>query len=628
MQKFDVVVVGGGHAGIEAANASACIGVNTAIMTMELEAIGRMSCNPAIGGVAKGQIVRDIDALGGVMGVLSDRAGIHFRMLNNSKGPAVWGPRAQQDMDLYSELAQDYLKKLSNLSFIQDQLFDFIWNPNGEYPYLLKGETGQEYLTKNVIITSGTFLGAVMYTGLDSEVGGRFGEAAATKLADTIKGLGIQTRRLKTGTPARIKEASIDFSQVEVQHGDPDPFKFSFRTPEGVVQNKITCWITRTSEQTHEALRKGFDRSPMFTGKIKGLGPRYCPSIEDKIARFAEKDSHQIFLEPEGIDSGRIYINGFSSSLPKEVQHEAISSLPGLQNMEVIRYGYAVEYDAIYAKQLHPTMEMKEFPGLYFAGQVCGTSGYEEAAGQGMVAGINAAQNIKGLEPFILGRADSYIGVMIDDLVSMDIGEPYRMFTSRAEYRLFLRQDNAEERLMKKGYDLGLVSGELWKKYQAREELYNNSVEHLKNTTVSFKKANPYLSSINSAPLKESVKAQNLVKRPGVEFDKVLELSDFPYELSKEEKVSVYAHFLYQGFYDRQMNEIERQKKLENLKIPQNFSYMDIEALSIEARQKLSEFKPLTIGQAQKVAGVRPTDISTLIYFIDHKLKQTATAEN
>lgn len=616
MKKYDVIVIGGGHAGIEAAWAASSLGVQTAMLTMDTQAIGRMSCNPAIGGVAKGQIVRDIDALGGLMGVLSDRAGIQFKMLNSSKGPAVWGPRAQQDMDLYSDVSQEYLSQKACLDLLNGELAKF--KIHGPRSFELKTLTGETYHCAHVIITSGTFLGAVMHTGEETSIGGRIGEDSAMELSQYIQSLGIKTRRLKTGTPARLKADSLDYTKTEVQYGDESPVAFSFRT-DWELQNHATCWITRTQAQTHDILREGFDKSPMFTGKIKGLGPRYCPSIEDKIDRFADKDSHQLFLEPEGIDSGRIYVNGFSSSLPAEIQERALKTIPGLENVEILKMGYAVEYDAIDATQLNATMEMKDFPGLYFAGQVCGTSGYEEAAAQGMIAGINSARAVQGLAPFILGRTDSYIGVMIDDLIRLNIDEPYRMFTSRAEYRLFLRHDNAEERLLPKGRELGLVDDDTWAKYQDSRQRVQAISTALSETKITMEVANEYLESIPSSPLKESVKAEKIVKRPGVDFNQVLTWLVLPDDLTTKDKLEAFARTLYSGFYDRQMKDIERHRKMENFLIPEGFDYHLAIALSMEARNKLTEHRPQTIGQAQQIAGVRPADISALIYHLKQK---------
>ena len=614
LNEYDLVVIGGGHAGIEAAHAGAKMGVKTLMITMEVSAIGRMSCNPAIGGVAKGQMVRDLDAIGGLMGVLADQAGIQFRMLNSSKGPAVWGPRAQQDMDLYSELAQKTLKILPNLDLKDGELQKFTRHTNGVFE--LVTDTNEVFFAKTVVITSGTFLSAVMHTGESKTAGGRIGEKSANELSNYLHQNGIKTRKLKTGTPARLKASSLDYSKTEVQHGDESPWAFSFRT-QAPLSNEATCWITNTSAKTHAILRSGFDRSPMFTGKIQGLGPRYCPSIEDKVNRFSEKDSHQLFLEPEGKDTGRIYVNGFSSSLPKEIQEEALRTIPGLENCEILRHGYAVEYDAIDATQLQPTLEVRTLPGLFFAGQVCGTSGYEEAAAQGLLAGINAALKVKGEAPFLIGRSESYIGVMIDDLANIPLNEPYRMFTSRAEYRLFLRHDNAEFRLMKKGVDLGLADQDVYDRYLDSRAKIEKTRSYLQSTKVTEAEVNPYLETIGSTPLPEAVRAITLVKRPFVTLDKVLEISKSPIELNAKEKLELYSEELYQGFFERQQKDIERNKKMEDARIPENFDYLSATALSIEARQKLVVIKPITLGQALKIEGVRPADISALVYYLN-----------
>jgi tRNA uridine 5-carboxymethylaminomethyl modification enzyme len=615
MHSFDVVVIGGGHAGIEAAHASARLGAATAMVTLDLAAIGRMSCNPAIGGVAKGQLVRDIDALGGLMGLVADQSGIQFRMLNLSKGPAVWGPRAQMDMDDYAARMQALLSATPNLTLLAGELLGFDRKPDGGFALRVTGGLALE--TRALIITSGTFLGAIMHTGLEAKSGGRIGEPAAVELAAALKDMGLKTRRLKTGTPARLAADSLDYGEVEVQHGDPEPFPFSFRT-EGPLKNRAVCWITRTSADTHDILRAGFDRSPLFTGVIQGLGPRYCPSIEDKVARFADRDSHQLFLEPEGLDSGRIYVNGFSSSLPREVQDEALRTLPGLRDCRVLRYGYAVEYDSVDATQLHATFECRDLPGLYFAGQVNGTSGYEEAAAQGLVAGINAALKARGAEPFLLGRSESYIGVLADDLVNLEIDEPYRMFTSRAEYRLHLRQDNAEDRLLEKGHGLGLVDGAVRLRYEQRRARLDAMRARLAETKVTAAEVNPFLEERGGSPVSESVYALPLLRRPEVPAPALLAHLGISTEgWTPAELVGFEASERYQAFHDRQQREIERSRRLAGLRIPESFDYEEAKGLSLEARQKLRERRPLTVGQAQRIAGVTPADVSGLIYHLN-----------
>ncbi len=611
----DIVVVGGGHAGIEAANAAALSGLSTLLLSMDSRAIGRMSCNPAIGGVAKGQLVRDIDALGGLMGVAADIAGIQFRMLNLSKGPAVWGPRAQMDMELYAETMQSLLKRLPHLNFVDGELKHFEIQSDGRY----KLDIGAEPIyCKALIITSGTFLGAKMFTGLKSTVGGRIGEAASNELSQTLKDLGIKTRRLKTGTPARLEKTSIDYAQTEIQYGDEIPTAFSFRT-DFQVKNHATCWITHTNKDTHEILRTGFDESPMFTGMIEGIGPRYCPSIEDKIGRFADKDSHHLFLEPEGLNNNRIYVNGFSSSLPAKIQDAALRTIPGLQNCQVLRYGYAVEYDSVDATQLLPTYECKDFSGLYFAGQVNGTSGYEEAAAQGLLAGLNAALKIKGEEPLWLTRAESYIGVMTDDLISLDLEEPYRMFTSRAEYRLHLRQDNAEERLLATGHRLGLIEESTWEKFIASRTRMEKMRETLLHTRSQSEPLNDYLESLGSSRLHEAVDGLGLLKRPNVDLIKLLEILEIKSDLTLKEHLELESSERYRGFWERQLKEIERNKKLSTLIIPPSFDYIKAHALSTEARQKLAVKRPATVGLAQRISGVTPADISGLIFHLQQR---------
>ena len=612
--RCDVVVIGGGHAGIEAAHGAARLGMETLLVTMDTAAIGRMSRNPAIGGVAKGQLVRDLDALGGLMGVAADKAGIQFRMLNLSKGPAVWGPRAQMDMELYAATMQSLLRATPNLDLRAGELADFRRLADGSFD-LDFGEMGR-LTCLALIVTSGTFLGAVMHTGLNQTKGGRVGEAASDRLSAAIRGLGIRTRRLKTGTPARLAADSIDYDSVEVQHGDADPWPFSFRT-ETPVKNHAVCWITHTNQATHDILREGFDRSPMFTGVIKGIGPRYCPSIEDKICRFADKDSHHLFLEPEGIGNGRIYVNGFSSSLPSEIQDQALRTIPGLKGCRVLRYGYAVEYDSVESTQLNPTYEVKDIPGLYFAGQVNGTSGYEEAAAQGLMAGINAALSLRGREPFLLGRSESYIGVLTDDLVSLELEEPYRMFTLRAEYRLHLRQDNAEDRLLEKGHALGLVDDASHARYVAWSAKLNAARGTLSHARAFGPALDAFLGACGSSPLDEATTAIALLRRPDVALPGLVDCLGLDLGLTSREMLLIEAAERYRGFRDRQDKEIERNKRLEGLRIPAGFDYTGAHAMSTEARQKLAAKRPLTVGLAQRISGVTPADISGLIFHIN-----------
>ncbi len=609
MTAFDVVVIGGGHAGIEAAHAAWKLGVKAALVTMDLNAIGRMSCNPAIGGVSKGQIVRDIDALGGLMGILADRAGIQFRMLNRSKGPAVWGPRAQSDMDLYAKFAQETLQNLKGLELIEGELLSF--ERLADSSLRLQISNGMVCSAKALIIASGTFLASRMFTGLSSSIGGRVGEPSADSLSECIARAGIRLRRLKTGTPSRLDPDSIDFGKCEVQPGDAEPWAFSDRHA-GVLNNRAVCWITRTNLKTHEILRSGFKDSPMFSGKIKGLGPRYCPSIEDKINRFGDKDGHQLFLEPETAKIGRIYVNGFSSSLPEEIQIAALRSIQGLEQVKILQIGYAVEYDAIDATQLYSTYECKNFPGLYFAGQVCGTSGYEEAAGQGLIAGINAALKIKGEESLILGRSESYIGVMTDDLTHFLLEEPYRMFTSRAEYRLFLRADNAEARLKARARVIGMIDDADFRVWEERKAQIARVQKRLYSESGEVSMINKILAGSGQSGVSERTRWAQILRRPGVNPEVFFEKA-FPEEsLMRRDQWFIFAEETYAGFFERQAREIEHEKKMENIRLSADMDYESIPALSKESRQRLSKAKPLTVGQASRIPGIRPTDIAVL----------------
>lgn len=607
---LDIVVIGGGHAGIEAANAAWKIGAKTAMLVLDKKSIGRMSCNPAIGGVGKGQMVRDIDAMGGLMGMLADGAGIMFRVLNASKGPAVWGNRAQCDMDLYTELAQKTLENLNGLEIIEGEATEL---EKENENWKISTQSGLQICCKAVVIASGTFFNSKMFTGMDkTSIGGRINEPSSDLLPLSLQKLGIKTKRLKTGTPSRLDAASIDFSKCEIQHGDAEPWAFSGKSDAANLCNSANCYLTRTTEQTHRILEAAFEKSPLFTGKIQGLGPRYCPSIEDKIKRFADKGSHQLFLEPETKNAKRIYINGFSSSLPEETQIEAIRTIPGLENAVVLQIGYAVEYDAINATDLHQTLECKKHPGLYFAGQVCGTSGYEEAAAQGIMAGINAALKVKGKPPFMLSRADSYIGVLIDDITSMEWNEPYRMFTSRAEYRLFLRADNSEQRLCEKAHGVGMLTQAEWENYMQECKRIKEAREFLSENSGTPERIAPILAGSGQAAIAEKTRWLSVLKRPGVKAEDFFSVACPQLSLTRKEKLHILCEELYSGFFIRAAEEIANLQKMANQKIPENFDYSKISALSIEARQKLSAAMPLTLGAAAKVAGVRAGDILVL----------------
>lgn len=613
---FDVVVIGGGHAGIEAAHAAWKIGVKVAMITMDLESIGRMSCNPAVGGVSKGQIVRDIDALGGLMGILTDRAGIQFRMLNSSKGPAVWGPRAQCDLKAYSNFAREALENCRGLRLIRGELAAFDRTKEGNFELSLLD--GTRYATKTLVITSGTFLSSRMFTGLETSVGGRVGEPSADALSKSISANGLRLRRLKTGTPSRIDPDTVDFEECQVQPGDKNPWPMSDRskTP---IDNGNVCWITRTNIRTHDILRSGFKDSPMFSGRIKGKGPRYCPSIEDKINRFGDKDGHQLFLEPETRDVSRIYLNGFSSSLPADVQLAALRTIPGLTRAKVLQIGYAVEYDSIDATQLFPTFECRTIPGLYFAGQVCGTSGYEEAAGQGILAGINAALKTQGQEPFILGRSESYIGVMADDLSRFLLDEPYRMFTSRAEYRLYLRSDNADMRLKDRARKIGMIDDADFASWERRKAEISRVRKFLEETPVSPSLLNPFLERFGQTPVREPVRLNTVLRRPGIDPEAFFDTFVPESTLIRRDRWNLFAEESYAGFFARQEKEIEHEKKLDRIRLPEDLDYGQISALSIESRGRLAAARPLTMGSASRIPGVRPSDILVLTHWLDRR---------
>ncbi|NJD21326.1 MAG: tRNA uridine-5-carboxymethylaminomethyl(34) synthesis enzyme MnmG [Melioribacter sp.] len=623
MRNFDIIVVGGGHAGIEASIAATQMGCSVGLVTMDKNAIGRMSCNPAIGGSAKGHLVHEVDALGGFMGVIADKTGIQFRILNKSKGPAVWAGRCQSDRKLYSQEAVHLTSSFSNLEVIEDSILGIL--EENKSVTGVKTQSGKEFKCKAIIICSGTFLNGLMHTGLSSEKGGRFGEKPATGLTESLINMGFISGRLKTGTPPRLKKDSINWEILEKQNGDENPKPFSLRTDKNQFPflPQISCYITYTDRVVHSILEKGFDKSPMFTGLIEGVGPRYCPSIEDKIVRFSEKERHQLFLEPEGLDSDQIYLNGFSTSLPAEIQAEAIQKIKGLENVEMVRAGYAVEYDYFPPYQVDLSLETKLITGLYFAGQINGTSGYEEAAGQGIVAGINAALKIQKRPEFILKRSESYIGVLIDDLVSKSTKEPYRMFTSRAEHRLLLRQDNVDRRLLKYGYEFGLISKELYNEMKERESFISIGKELLSQTKILPNQINQLLESKNLSEIENAETIDKLAKRPGLSLKEILILVDqkesmvYNNLIDKNELLEqLEVEIKYEGYIKRQEDLVIKTEKLEEMLIPLNFNYNNLKTISTEGREKLSKIRPHSIGQATRISGVTPSDISVLLVYL------------
>ena len=616
---YDVIVVGAGHAGSEAAAAAANMGSKTLLITMNLQNIAQMSCNPAMGGIAKGQIVREIDALGGYSGIVSDTSAIQFKMLNKSKGPAMWSPRVQSDRMRFAEDWRLLLEGTPNLDFYQEMVSGLLVENHKVVG--VKTSLGIEVKGKSVVLTNGTFLNGLIHIGDKNFGGGRAGERAATGITEQLVNLGFESGRMKTGTPPRVDGRSLDFSKMTEQPGDKNPEKFSYLDITKPLEKQRSCHMTYTSELVHDLLREGFERSPMFNGRIKSVGPRYCPSIEDKINRFADKDKHQLFVEPEGWNTCEVYVNGFSTSLPEDVQFKALRSVVGFENVKFFRPGYAIEYDYFPPTQLKHTLETKLVEGLYFAGQINGTTGYEEAASQGLMAGINASLKVKEKDAFTLQRDEAYIGVLIDDLITKGTEEPYRMFTSRAEYRTLLRQDNADFRLTPKGYQIGLASKKRLDRMEEKQSKSDAFVQFFKDTSVTPEEANPVLESKNSSAVKQQDKMFKLFARPNITIDDVrqfeavesyIQSNDLDAEVIEQTEIQV----KYAGYIEKEKNNADKLNRLENLKIPADFDYSKLKSMSMEARQKLNKIKPVTISQASRISGVSPNDVSVLLVYL------------
>jgi len=619
LEKYDVIVVGAGHAGCEAAAAAANMGCKTLLVTMSLQNIAQMSCNPAMGGIAKGQIVREIDALGGYSGIVSDKTAIQFKMLNKSKGPAMWSPRVQSDRMRFSEEWRLMLEQTPNLDFYQEMVKGLIIN-NGKVEGI-RTSLGLEIKAKTVVLTNGTFLNGLIHIGDKQFGGGRAGESAAYGITEDLTGVGFESGRMKTGTPPRVDGRSLDYSKMIEEPGDLIPDKFSYSDETKPLTHQKLCHMTYTSLDVHDILREGFDRSPMFNGRIKSLGPRYCPSIEDKINRFADKERHQLFIEPEGWNTVEVYVNGFSTSLPEDIQFKALRSVVGFENVKFFRPGYAIEYDYFPPTQLKHTLETKLVEGLYFAGQINGTTGYEEAASQGLMAGINAALKVQEKEPLILKRDEAYIGVLIDDLITKGTEEPYRMFTSRAEYRILLRQDNADFRLTAKGYEIGLASEKRLRRMERKQTASEAMVDFFKETSVTVAETNPILESKESATIVQADKMFKVFSRPQIDLNDILKFEKVKeyvaiHDLDKEILEQAEIQVKYSGYIDKERNNADKLKRLEDVKIPDNFDYNKIKSMSIEAKQKLSKIRPVTISQASRISGVSPSDISVLLIYM------------
>ncbi|MCH3881353.1 MULTISPECIES: tRNA uridine-5-carboxymethylaminomethyl(34) synthesis enzyme MnmG [Tenacibaculum] len=616
---YDVIVVGGGHAGSEAAAASANMGAHTLLITMNLQNIAQMSCNPAMGGIAKGQIVREIDALGGYSAIVTDKTAIQFKMLNKSKGPAMWSPRAQSDRMQFAECWRTMLEETENVDFYQDSVNGLLFD--GDTIIGVKTALGLEIKAKTVIITAGTFLNGLIHIGDKSFGGGRAGEGASKGITEDLVAKGFESGRMKTGTPPRVDGRSLDYSKMTEQPGDEITEKFSYLPTTKTLQKQRSCYLTYTNQKVHDLLREGFDRSPMFNGRIKSTGPRYCPSVEDKVDRFASKDRHQIFVEPEGWTTVEMYVNGFSTSLPEDIQDKAIRAIDGFENVKFLRYGYAIEYDYFPPTQLTHSLETKLIKNLFFAGQINGTTGYEEAAAQGLMAGVNAALKTQGKEAFILKRNEAYIGVLIDDLITKGTEEPYRMFTSRAEYRTLLRQDNADLRLTPLAFDLGLASKERLDRVKEKQHKADILIKFLQETSVTKEEINPILEAKNLTLINQSMKLYKIAARPQLDFsdfNSIAKLTTFLNEnlIDKEAIEQAVIHLKYSGYIEKEKNNADKLNRLENLKIPSYVDYTQIKSLSTEAVQKLTKIKPVTISQAGRISGVSPSDISVLLVYM------------